>query len=151
MRRIYNRGGSIYIGAVAVISKTAEEQCKDEKISYPNSLWVELTVTGGQISFPERKELKRNMLVPELQIEAFDLVVFEQEVIKITRKMPVFHAKDVWGFARKLFVSGVAGVTKQCNEKLDKFCKSCNLRHAFGKHTAAGEKKYQDSKRRRKI
>jgi len=65
-----------------------------ENIEYPNSLWVKLVV--DQISFAEWKELRTNIPVTEIKMQEFDLAAFELEVTQITRKMPVFHAKDVW-------------------------------------------------------
>lgn len=69
-----------------------------ENIEYPNSLWVKLVV--DQISFAEWKELKTNIPVTEIKMQEFDLAAFELEVTQITRKMPVFHAKDVRKKAR---------------------------------------------------
>ena len=97
---------------------------------------MELVV--GQISFPKRKELRMNIPVTEIQMQSFDLAAFEIEVAAMTRKMPVFHSKDVQNFMKLLLVSGVAGQSKQQNLKLnksEKFSKSCKTKHPAGKHT----------------
>lgn len=63
------------------------------KNSYLNLLWVQLCI--GQISPPERRKFKLTFPVIEKEMQAFKLGFLEKEVLKMTKKLPVFSVKDV--------------------------------------------------------
>ena len=133
-----------------LFQKQVRRQCKEMKISYPNSLWVLLCI--GQISPVERRELPGvKMPVTESQMQAFKLPGFEKKVQAITKKLPVFKAKEVREFTKRLLISGVSGSkVDDVGAARQKYCKSCKTRHVAGKHTSEGKKRYKEYMERKR-
>jgi hypothetical protein len=123
-----------------LFQKQVRKEYKEMKISYPNLLWVQLCI--GQISPPERQEIKLTFPVTENKMQEFKLGFLEKEVLKMTKKLPAFSAKDVREYTRRLLVARVA-MSKDIGESKTRYCKSCKMKHLTGKHTAEGKLRYK--------
>jgi hypothetical protein len=128
---------------VVAFTEAGEKAVQGMKISYPNSLWVLLCI--GQISPVERRELPGVKLpVTESQMQAFKLPGFGGKVQAIAKKLPLFEAKEVRKFTKRLLISGVAGSkVDDVGAAKQKYYKSCKTRHVASKHISEGKKRYK--------
>ena len=76
----------------------------------------------GQILPPERREIKMALPVTEKQMQAFKLGMLEMQVLTMTMKLPIFAAKDVREYTKRLLVAGVAKLNNIGEGKV-KYCK----------------------------
>ena len=67
----------------------------------------------------------------------------------MTKKLPVFAAKDVCEYTRRILVVGVVK-SKDIGESKGKYCKSCKMKHLAGKHTAEGKRRCKEYLSRKK-
>ena len=124
-------------------------------ISIPQYLWYELFI--GQVSTKETQAVHFELPKTHVERDAFTFDEYEEQVKKLAHsKMPRFHQSEVRDFTRRLLVppDHIRNMTNGTTEKDEenkglKWCRDCRKKHAKGKHTVEGDKRYQARKKER--
>jgi hypothetical protein len=102
----------------------------------------------GQVSANEIKHVNFAYPKTEAECESFSFASYRATVKALPQdKFPVFHQKHVRAFTATMLITQdtVRALADDGNPKdgsTDKYCRTCKCKHAKGKHTKEGEKRY---------
>ena len=120
--------------------------CVTASIRLPNKLYYTMFI--GQVSANEIKHVNFAYPKTEAECESFSFASYRATVKALPQdKFPVFHQKHVRAFTATMLITQdtVRASADDGNPKdgnTDKYCRTCKCKHAKGKHTKEGEKRY---------
>ena len=132
--------------------------CTAKGVTYPPAHWAKQLL--GQVASNEKTDGKfKTLPKDESAYGAFDMGRFEKEILNLAQgTLPPFKQANVRAHVLTLLVdpTRVEKLRKSKNnaratangEQKEKYCKSCECKHAKGKHTPEGKKRYQESKKK---
>jgi len=139
--------------------------CAAATIVMPVKLYYQLFI--GQVSVLEIKHVIYAYPRTEDECDAFVFDDYRDHVKTLQQdKMPTFYAKQVRSFTATMLVAQKSvrfddkndeeppdpdGKDSSASKKTERYCKSCKCKHAKGKHTDDGRKRYKQQQAANKL
>ena len=77
-------------------------------------------------------------------MQAFKLPVLKKQEQAMTKKLPLFKAKDVRECTKRSLVAAVSSTKNNNVGARQMYCKSCKTKHLARKHTDDGKHRYKE-------